>query len=127
MTEGAGRRCEINAVGDLVGIAQDAHGGVANHLDILSAQIRRSLDIALRRIAHAMGLAVDLDREAACRTVEIDDVPANRMLPSKDGIARNAPPQSLPQQDLGQRHPPPQRLGQSMRLIRRSHQPNISS
>jgi hypothetical protein len=54
---------------------------VANHGQAQGAQYPRSLSIVFDRIG--MTFAVDFDHEAQFGTVEIDDVPGNRLLAEK--------------------------------------------
>src|ERR1700677_810809 len=72
-----------------------------------------------------MAYAIELDRQPRTRTIEIQDIRADRMLPAENRLARFTSSQAIPQPNLRRRHPAPKILRDSDCSCWRSHLPNL--
>ncbi len=70
-------------------------------------------------------IAVELDCQPRGRTIEIEDVWTDRMLPAKDRLTGHAFSQPAPQPRLRRRHSAPKTLCGADNFRRRSHVPNL--
>jgi hypothetical protein len=91
-------------IGKLIRVAKDILRRNAQDLDVLAIQPLCSPFVSLRPITEVMRNPVDLDRELGCRTVEVQDVLTDRMLPPKLELVA---PYSHPQELLRQRQVAP--------------------
>jgi len=77
--------------------------------------------IACGVLAHVVGAAIDLDREAGRGKVEIEHAAVHRVLLAEAQPVERLTPQRLPEEHFGERHFATEAAGAGEGFVRRSH------
>jgi len=92
-----------NRISHFVNSVFEINDGNTHDSNPLRFEPRVALQITFRTVAHIMGDAVELDRQAGLRTIKIKHVPPNRMLATKSRLAGRTFVQLAPEQNFRRR------------------------